>query len=62
MWMIAVLTSVGLVVGAGLLALISQPDTGQRVPIRYDPVAPARVIFDLHPETRRMPNPAGQSH
>ncbi|TCC42903.1 hypothetical protein E0H75_38500 [Kribbella capetownensis] len=119
MWMIAVLTSVGLAVGAGLLALISQPDTGlddleresanwrqvdaevlsvlragnrtfllvrfpvgtslirndvryplpgpvpyagQRVPIKYDPVAPARVVFDLHPETRRTPNPAGQSH
>jgi hypothetical protein len=27
------------------------PHAGQRVPIRYDPVAPARVDFDLHPES-----------
>jgi hypothetical protein len=25
------------------------PHTGQRVPIRYDPVAPARLVFDLCP-------------
>ena len=37
------------------------PYAGQRVPVKYDPVAPARVVFDLHPETRRTPNPAGQS-
>jgi hypothetical protein len=28
------------------------PHTGQRVPIRYDPVAPARLVFDLYPSVR----------
>jgi hypothetical protein len=29
------------------------PHAGQRVPIRYDPVAPARVVFDLQPHSSR---------
>jgi hypothetical protein len=28
------------------------PYAGQRVPIKYDPAAPARLVFDLHPSTR----------
>jgi hypothetical protein len=28
------------------------PHAGQRVPIRYDPAAPARMVFDLHPTSR----------
>lgn len=28
------------------------PHVGQRVPIRYDPAAPARMMFDLHPSNR----------
>jgi hypothetical protein len=28
------------------------PHAGQRVPIRYDPAAPARMMFDLHPSSR----------
>lgn len=37
------------------------PHAGQRVPIRYDPVAPARVVFDLHPPSRPSPKVAGLS-
>jgi hypothetical protein len=32
------------------------PHAGQRVPIRYDPTAPARVVFDLHPSSRTPPD------
>jgi hypothetical protein len=28
------------------------PHAGQRVPIRYDPAAPARMMFDLYPTSR----------
>jgi hypothetical protein len=28
------------------------PHVGRRVPIRYDPAAPARVAFDLNPSSR----------
>jgi len=120
MWVIALLLIVGLAVGVGLLALVSQPglgldgldpeiesanwrrvdaevisvlragnrtfllvrfavgtslirndvryplpgavpNAGQRVPIKYDPAAPARVVFDLHPKGRTSPKVAGPS-
>jgi hypothetical protein len=31
------------------------PHAGQRVPIKYDPAAPARVVFDLEPSGRTSP-------
>jgi hypothetical protein len=31
------------------------PHAGQRVPIKYDPAAPARLVFDLHPVHRTPP-------
>ncbi|TCO32763.1 hypothetical protein EV652_104369 [Kribbella steppae] len=34
------------------------PPVGRRVPIRYDPLAPARVVFDVHPLRRTPPRAA----
>lgn len=34
------------------------PHAGQRVPIRYEPATPARLVFDQHPSTRPTPEPA----
>jgi len=31
------------------------PHAGQRVPIKYDPAGPARVVFDLEPSGRTSP-------
>lgn len=36
------------------------PYAGQRVPIRYDPAAPARMVFDLHPSGRTPLDVAGR--
>jgi hypothetical protein len=36
------------------------PYSGQRVPIRYDPAAPARMVFDLHPSSRTQEDVAGR--
>jgi hypothetical protein len=35
------------------------PHAGQRVPIRYDPAAPALATFDLHPSSRTPLDLAG---
>lgn len=35
------------------------PHAGQRVPIRYEPANPARLVFDQHPSSRPTPELAG---